>query len=76
MATMSDALKAENMKPCKCGREKSIFYCKTSTCASINEQPLYCLFCFMEKKVHPNHDPILITTEVAEWEAKWKKSKE
>ena len=46
--SMADALKAEIMKQCSCGREKAIFFCNDETCISHTEQPFYCLFCFEE----------------------------
>ena len=76
MSTIADALKSEIMQQCKCNRNQAIYICTEKTCPSHTTQPLYCLFCFEDQKLHPTHFPVRISKEVSDLEAKWKKLKE
>ena len=75
MATVADITKEEMMKPCECGRNKAIYYCKEKSCPSHTKRPVYCIFCF-EDDVHPDHKPVRISKEIEEWKAKWLSLKE
>ncbi len=76
MATVADATKEEMMKPCECGRNKAIYYCKEKSCPSHTIRPVYCIVCYEEDDLHAEHKLVRISKEIDEWNAKWVSMKE